>query len=162
MSYVLYHIKNIQSIKPDADRVPYHHINLIFDEAELYFHPEYQRYLVRRIIDMLHWCHIDRRRIRSINIILATHSPYVLSDVFAEKSLYLKEGSFVKVKEQSFGANYYNMLKDSFFFDESPMGEIATERIQEWINNRDYGKACYVGDPIIRKYLESHNKQSHV
>lgn len=156
MSYILYHIKNIQSIKPDADRVPYHHINLIFDEAELYFHPDYQRFLVKRIIDMLHICHIDRRRIRSVNIILATHSPYVLSDIFTEKSLYLKNGCRINVSGQSFGANYYNMLEESFFFEKSPMGEVATQRIQEWIDN---GKdmSSYVGDPIIRKYLKSIN-----
>ncbi len=158
MSYVLYHIKNIQSIKQDADRVPYHHINLIFDEAELYFHPDYQRFLVRRIIEMLHWCHIDRRRIRSINIILATHSPYVLSDIFKEKSMYLKSGQLVKVKGQSFGANYYNMLQESFFFEESPMGEIATEIIQKWIDSQNYKKSKFVGDPIISRYLERQNK----
>ena len=159
MSYVLYHIKNIQSIKPDADRVAYHHINLIFDEAELYYHPDYQRYLVYRIIDMLYWCHIDRRRIRSVNIILATHSPYVLSDIFTEKSLYLQSGKKKEIKEQTFGANYYNMLQHSFFFDESPMGEIATNSIEEWIKKRDYDKALFVGDPLIKKYLEYQKKE---
>lgn len=162
MSYILYHIKNIQSIKADADRVAYHHINLIFDEAELYFHPDYQRYLVRRIIDMLHLCHIDRRRIRSINIILATHSPYVLSDVFTQKSLYLKEGHYTTVDGQSFGANYYNMLQDSFFFEESPMGEIATQKIQEWIDKMDYDKTELVGDPIIKSYLERIKSEKNV
>ena len=34
---------------------------------------------------------IDRRKIRSINIILATHSPFVLSDVLSQRSLYLEE-----------------------------------------------------------------------
>lgn len=159
MSYVLYHIKNIQSIKADADRVAYHHINLIFDEAELYFHPDYQRYLVRRIIDMLHWCHIDRRRIRSVNIILATHSPYVLSDIFTQKSLYLKNGQIANVSGQTFGANYYNMLEESFFFEDSPMGEVATREIQKWIDSKDFGKADYVGDPIISRYLESKSNQ---
>ena len=160
MSYVLYHIKNIQSIKADADRVAYHHINLIFDEAELYFHPDYQRYLVRRIIDMLHWCHIDRRRIRSVNIILATHSPYVLSDIFTQKSLYLKNGHIANVSGQTFGANYYNMLEESFFFEDSPMGEVATREIQKWIDSKDFRKADFVGDPIISRYLKSKSTQS--
>jgi hypothetical protein len=43
LSYVLYHIKNIQSVREDENRVAYHNICLIFDEAELYFHPDYQR-----------------------------------------------------------------------------------------------------------------------
>ncbi len=30
--------------------VGYHHINLIFDEAELYYHPEYQRQYIRKAI----------------------------------------------------------------------------------------------------------------
>ena len=162
MSYVLYHIKNIQSIKADSDRVAYHHMNFIFDEAELYFHPEYQRYLLKRIIEMLHWCHIDRRKIRSINIILATHSPYVLSDVFTEKTLYLKTGQSVKVNQQSFGANYYNMLHNSFFFEDSPMGAIATETIQEWIDKKDYKRVPLIGDPVIKRYLNRFNMKDDV
>lgn len=43
LSYVLYHIKNIQSVKEDENRVGYHNICLIFDEVELYYHPDYQR-----------------------------------------------------------------------------------------------------------------------
>ena len=45
LSYIYYHIKNIASIKGENGKrmVGYHHINLIFDEAELYYHPDFQR-----------------------------------------------------------------------------------------------------------------------
>lgn len=91
-SYILYHIKNIESIREDSYRKAYHHINLVLDEAELYFHPEMQRTMIANIIKMLSWCHINNTKIRSVNIIIVTHSPFVLSDVPKNRILYLKDG----------------------------------------------------------------------
>ena len=71
LSYIYYHIKNIASNKKEGKRVVgYHHINLIFDEAELYYHPEFQRVFVKRLLERLAMCHINRTNIRSINIMI--------------------------------------------------------------------------------------------
>ena len=137
LSYVIYHIKNIQSVKKDEYRMPYRHINLIFDEAELYFHPEFQRSFVSELLKMISWCHIDRRKIRSINIIIVTHSPFVLSDVPLENILYLEDGRHVKKMQQTFSANIHEILQ-SHFFMKYPMGEIAREVLDRIITL--YGK----------------------
>lgn len=161
MSYILYHLKNIQSVNEDKYRIPYHHVNIIMDEVELYFHPDYQRRLISMLISCLSWSQIDRRKIRSINFIIATHSPFVLSDIMTKNSLYLKDGSPVIVKEQTFGGNYYNMLKGSFFFRDSAIGEIASDFIRKMVTEKKRTGEIpsreildMVGDPFIRRFLK--------
>ena len=162
MSYVLYHMKNLQSVNEDNYRVPYHHINLIFDEAELYYHPDYQRRFVAMLIESLQWAKIDRRKIRSINIIIATHSPFVLTDILTEHTLYLKEGKRQRVKEQTFGGNYYDMLRSSFFFEKTAIGDISAKAVRRWVDKKNKtGEKPepeimnMVGDPFVRRYLEN-------
>ncbi|TFD99218.1 hypothetical protein E2605_03205 [Dysgonomonas capnocytophagoides] len=162
MSYVLYHLKNLQSVNEDNYRVPYHHINLIFDEAELYYHPDYQRRFIAMLIESLHWAKIDRRKIRSINILIATHSPFVLTDILTEHTLYLMEGRRQIVKAQTFGGNYYDMLRSSFFFDKTAIGDISARAIRKWIKEKnETGEKPeqeildMVGDPFVTRYLEN-------
>ena len=164
LSYIIYHIKNLQSVKNGPHTVAYRHINIVFDEAELYAHPNFQRDFVSKLLETIHWCHIDRRKIKSINIILATHSPFVLSDVLSQRSLYLENGQVYPIKGQSFGGNYYDLLENSFFFKESAMGRVSTQRIEEWINDYDRGfmkdgsltmdMTDYIGDPIVKEYMK--------
>jgi energy-coupling factor transporter ATP-binding protein EcfA2 len=48
-SSVLYHIRNLNSIQGNLRRVKYNQLNIILDEIELYFHPEYQRLFSRSL-----------------------------------------------------------------------------------------------------------------
>ena len=159
LSYVLYHIKNIQSVKEDENRVAYHNICLIFDEAELYFHPDYQRKFLGMLLESLSWCSINSVKIHSIQILVVTHSPFVLSDMLVQNSLYLKDGERVKVERETFGANYYEMLNKSFFFEERAMGDVSANVIGEWIrksNNKEQiskEQLVLVGDELIKNYL---------
>ena len=160
VSYVLYHIKNIQSIRDDDNRVKYHHICLIFDEAELYFHPEYQRNFLSMLLEGLQWCHIDTDVIRSIQILVVTHSPFVLSDMFRENMLYIDKGVRKPLPtNEIFGANLYRLMADSFFFTENAMGKVASRQISKWITQVNQGGKVgkevieMIGDGIIRNYL---------
>ena len=133
---------------------------MVFDEAELYYHPEYQRRFVAMLLESLNAAGIDRRKIRSVNILIATHSPFILSDVLTENTLYLSEGNPVKVDKQTFGANYYDMLRSSFFFTNSPIGDVAAKAMKRWIQSAQRnGKAPsdeimrMVGDSFIANYL---------
>lgn len=163
MSYVLYHVKNIQGVKKSENCHQYHHINLIFDEAELYYHPDYQKQFVKKLIDYIDRCNLDKKKIKSINVIIATHSPFVLTDILTQNTLYLSEGTRKTVEQQTFGANYYDMLYDSFFFRDTALGGVATKRIKEWlaVKNGEEAEAVdeevlsLVGDPLIAQYLMS-------
>lgn len=74
-------------------------------------------------------CHIHRDVIQSINIIVVTHSPFILSDIPAPYILYLPL-SENKVKRNTFGGNVYDLLKDSFFLD-SAIGDFAQSKLDE-------------------------------
>lgn len=134
LSYYIYHINNIQSIERDDYRIIYHHINILMDEAELYYHPEYQRKLIAMIIDILGWCHVNGTKIRSINIIVLSHSPYVLSDVPNCNILYLKEGgvdhSPQSRKTETFASNIHTLLYNHFMLSNS-IGEVARRAIEK-------------------------------
>lgn len=167
MSYVCYHIKNIESVAQDDGRIPYHHVNLVFDEAELYYHPEYQRTFVARIINSLANCHINIDVIKSINILIATHSPFILSDILSENTLYLKNGLPENVEFQTFGANYYDILHNSFFLEKRVIGDIAALRIGGWVDRMREGEDVanlipYIGDPMVKRYYEYQKEKHHV
>ena len=156
ISYALYHIKNLEGIRDGHNRVHYKHINLVLDEAELYYHPEYQRRYVKMLLETLSWCNFTSDKIRSINIIIVTHSPFILSDIVNDNVLYLENGTVKKQQKETFGANYYDLLYNSFFFEKNAIGEIATEVISELIKHPEEMTEALkdiLGDPIIRGYL---------
>lgn len=138
ISYIIYHIKNIESVTDGSYRVKYHNISLVFDEAELYYHPEYQRRFVSNLIKMLSWCHINHNIIRGVNILIVTHSPFVLSDIPLNHTLYLEDGNVASKAKETFCGNVHELLGGSFFMDYS-IGDVARENVEEIIvlyNNR--------------------------
>lgn len=156
ISYALYHIKNIEGVRDGFNRVHYNHINLVLDEAELYYHPEYQRNYVKMLLETLSWCNFSQDKIKSINVIIVTHSPFILSDIVNDNVLYLEDGAVKKQEKETFGANYYDLLYNSFFFEKNAIGEVAAEVISELINHPEEMTEALkdiLGDPIIRGYL---------
>lgn len=161
VSYVLYHLDNLQDAAIQYDDVTYKFVNLIFDEAELYYHPDYQRRFLGMLLESLYWAKINRRKIRGINILIATHSPFVLSDILVENTLYLKNGKREDVSGQTFGGNYYDMLKSSFFFEKSAIGDVAARTYSTLIKEKNEKGAIsneaylnMVGDSFVKAYLK--------
>lgn len=77
MSTYIYHLANLESITPKVTdtslhgktgRVGYRMINLVFDEMELCFHPEYQRTFVNNLISYIK--RMELNKTFSFNIIL--------------------------------------------------------------------------------------------
>lgn len=133
LSSVFYHIRNIAGIKENGKRtVSYHHINLIFDEAELYYHPEYQRKFVSKLLSGIELCHINKKIIRSINIIIITHSPFILSDIPDTNILFLGMNQKKENKTKTLGANIYDMLKGGFFL-EYAIGDYIQEKLHSYL-----------------------------
>lgn len=167
MSTFVYHIKNILSIQ-QSNRVRYRSINLILDEVELCFHPEYQRLFVDNLIRTIQRLKLNTHC--SFNIIIATHSPFVLSDIPMCNILHLKNG-IVQSKEQfknPFGANINDILYQSFFLENGFIGEYARKKIlkivdllnrpiDSIIDEKDNIEECisFVGEPIVQKQLQS-------
>lgn len=135
-----YHLLNLKSVH-ESKRVRYRCMNLVLDEVEICFHPEYQRKFIKKLIDLLIKLKLNYRC--SLNIILATHSPFVLSDVPRQNILYLENGDCVndKIDVNPYAANVNDILHQSFFLKDSFMGEFALMRMRQLMEEvENFGK----------------------
>lgn len=163
---LIYHLRNLDSVTDDGRR--YENVNIILEEIELYFHPEYQRTVVKMLLEKLYALMFEH--IKRINIIFVTHSPFILSDIPLCNVLFLKDGrpATATMKENTFGANIHGMLKNGFFLPSLPMGEFAHEKINDLFerlngyqldagnkNQADwfYSNIMRVGEPYLREQL---------
>lgn len=163
---LIYHLRNIDSVSNTGKR--YENVNIILEEIELYFHPEYQREIVKMLLDKIRAR--DFTNLKRINITFVTHSPFILSDIPLCNVLFLKEGrpAIEKMQENTFGANIHGLLKNGFFLPSLPIGEFAHEKIDklfERLNgfkldpqNREqddwfYSNIMQVGEPYLREQL---------
>lgn len=160
ISTYLYHLRNLNYHVGKSDMIEYSYVNLILEEVELYFHPEYQRQYVYRMLKQIEQVRLDN--IKAINIILVTHSPFVLTDVPKYNVLFLQHGEPVHVmQENTFGANIHALLQNGFFLDGTPMGEFAKVKINmmfERLHNGDYGEDLFeeiklVSEPLLKTQL---------
>lgn len=167
-SAVIYHLQNLNSIFKDPARMSYPQVNIILEEIELYFHPEYQRCFIYSLINLLESSGIDVN-IKDVNIMIVTHSPFILSDIPKSNVLFLKNGTPKDdMQENTFGSNIHSMLTNGFFLPSLPIGEFAHEKINgmfEKLNgaqidresrlerNRLYSDIARVGEPYLREQL---------
>ena len=165
MSTVLYHIKNLMSVpENDRIRVKYKNFNIILDEIELCFHPEYQRQFVNRLINYLSRIsptEEDKEKYH-FNIILATHSPFILSDIPETNVLFLESGKSQIGISETFGANIHSLYQNNFFINGMPIGEFAKNKINNLfekvrgLKSEDkvlYDEICLIGEPLLRSQL---------
>ena len=69
-------------------------------------------------------------------ILLATHSPFILSDIQEHKTLKLNNGKIVQSDNSynTFAANIHDLLADEFFLEDGYMGAFAKRQIEIAIN----------------------------
>src|SRR5690554_125805 len=164
-----------ESIKSIKDRT---NLLILIDEGENHLHPEWQREYLSSIIDFIK--HYASNKELKIQLVLTSHSPFILSDLTKNQVVFLNHnndsnrlGLSVKQENQieTFGANIYDLFKDSFFMDKGFIGEFAKQKIeelfdelidlrdtQEEITYPEYVKlrqrVVMIGDRIIRTRLE--------
>ena len=131
-STYIYHILNLLSIK-ESHRVKYRRINLVLDEVEICFHPEYQRKFVNELLGYIKRLYMNRNA--SFNIMIATHSPFILSDIPQCNILYLEDGRVPDTSKfkNPFAANICDILYQSFFLKNGFVGEYARRKINDII-----------------------------
>jgi len=149
---------------------------VFIDEGELGLHPNWQKQLIKLLLDYLPnlWGFNDYPK-GNIQIIFTTHSPLLLSDLPKENVLFLKKGDDGNCQvvdglndmKQTFGANIHTLLSDGFFMD-GLMGDFAKEKIDKVIrylnnelsNNEHIEEAeaekiiSMIGEPILKRHLE--------
>ena len=171
ISNFMYHLVNVDSEWNDYYRdfahwevIKYKYVNVIFDEVELYFHPEMQRSFMGLLHQALQ--NAKFRNLCGINIILATHSPFILSDIPHSNVLCLGENAHEV--EGTLGANIIELLGNSFFLS-SVIGKVATRELIKLVSlyqrakdgedvRTDFGKhkvefqylLKYLADPYLK------------
>lgn len=112
------------------------------------------------------------------NILLSTHSPFILSDIPQQNILYLNEGEVEnnKVKINPFCANVNDILYQSFFLSKGFMGEFVRRKVLDLIeylsngtNNDEYWNAkkarqfiLTIGDPLVKEQLMAMYRDSEI
>ena len=138
-------------------------IIILIDEADLYLHPRWQRDYIKNITVFFNTIYPEK----SFQIILTTHSPFIVSDLPRENLLMIdktEENRVVVSKDdnfQSFGSNFYEIIGHSFFLSEGIIGSFATDYISQLFekvnsgtaNEEDVEKSKLIGDKILRQIL---------
>jgi hypothetical protein len=189
VSSIIYHLNNLDSVKETKNTVKYNYVNIILEEIELYFHPEYQRKFVDYILKSIE--NANLKNIKGFNILFVTHSPFILSDIPKQNVLFLEVDSVSKKSipvdykgDNTFGENIHQMLMDGFFISNSK-GEFVKNKIDKFItdynkmmnhkkedyelsksnfeSNLDYYTKLIslIGEDYVRKILENHLNELH-
>lgn len=99
---------------------------LLMDEADLTYHPEWQRQLVQILTAFLP-LEFGECGVNNLQVILTTHSPLILGDIPTDNVVYL--GKHDNKAKSTFGQNIHSILKDSFFLSSGTVGSFAAEKI---------------------------------
>lgn len=136
---------------------------LLLDEADMLFHPEWQR----NYIEILHKVIPIIFPNKNIQVILATHSPLMLSDIPKQNTLFLQKDKDTGITEaiegeDTFAANIFSLLRNAFFLEKCGMGEYSFNKI-EWLINQIHNPKANpkeifkyidsVGDPYLKDKL---------
>lgn len=164
-SSVVYHLKNIARSKAQGIKIIYHNVNVILEEVELYFHPEYQRRFIKYLLEQIQNAHLPSDM--AINMLFITHSPFILSDIPRQHVLFLKDGKMDRsMQEDTFGANIHTLLQNGFFLSSVPIGEFAKGKISEMFKTLNKSESLtqdeldnlsklipLVSEPLLRSQL---------
>lgn len=176
---VSYHLINLNSTLHDVSIekehlsfLKYHHVCMLMDEVELYYHPDLQRKFVKLLLDSITSVPLDN--IYNINITLVTHSPFVLSDIPQSNILCLQKGESESRQGQTFGANIVDLLNESFFL-QGTIGDIAQScinevvefyfmhrRYQESLRENENKQGWHINMGLAKKFEEWRSKFDYV
>lgn len=151
-------IKRLTSKSDRADK-----ILVLIDEGDAFLHLAWQRKYIWQINNFLSACKTEFS-IRCLQLIIASHSPLLTSDVPREFicQLHLPEAGYAQASLEnspSFAAPLNAIL--NICFDASTIGEFATRKINSTIENikqkglspRDEYLISVIDDPVIKREL---------
>ena len=151
---------------------------LLLDEAEIGFHPEWQRRYVQLLVKFLSKLMVPPSF--NFQIIITSHSPILLSDfpVCCTNRLEFADGKTIfnnKKNTNTYASNVFDLYRNYLTTQGGLIGEFAANRLQQIQTKLDGDQLdddsiqeCkkeieLIGDPRIRAYmmelLSNHNKQ---
>lgn len=140
-------------------------ILLIIDEIDAYLHPKWQQSILTNIVRWIN--ESGEFNNKKIQIVIASHSPIILSDIPNDRVIYLR--SLCRVTKQetlTFGANINQLFYDSFFMEEGSIGGFSKYKIKkalDYIENKakdiSNEEVEYIieniGEPFVKRKLQS-------
>lgn len=140
-------------------------LTLIIDEIETSLHPQWQKEFLKLLIELLSYV---KDKSKNIQLILAGHSPFIVSDLPKENIIFLEDSMQVNgvEKKETFGANIHTLLSDSFFVEGGLIGEFAKSKIDlaiKYLNQKILTQKelnyceniiSIIGEPIIKRQLQ--------
>ena len=129
---------------------------ILIDEVELHLHPEWQR----NFIEYMNRFFRGNKQNVKFQFIIATHSPFVLSDIVKEQIIFINKNE-EKTNDDSntFGANIYDIFEKGFFLENS-ICQCSENYIKELSNILYLFKALqYTNNSdffLIRNFLQEH------
>lgn len=160
-------IQIFASLVSAAQKHTSNNILLIVDGIDAFLHPKWQQEILFYMTEWMNKSELFNDK--KVQLIVATHSPIILSDLPRDKIIYLKKPfQVVAGDNRTFGANVWNLFYDSFFMTEGSIGKIAKEQIQ-WVidqidkkaslGENDFKRIRYVidniGDRLLREKLKT-------
>ncbi len=142
-------------------------ITLIFDEPEIHMHPDLATKFINTLFEIIQ---NERFLEYSFDIIIATHSPFILSDILSGDIKYLirnDKNNYVTISTRNnntFAGNIQNIISDSYFLT-STIGEFSRNKInsaikflksnevdEEQLRNIEY-LINNISEPLAKEYL---------
>lgn len=165
VSSVIYHLINISSVSDIHQFTRYRYVNIIFDEVELYFHPEMQRAFIDYLLNYISYIDLN---LSGLNFLFITHSPFILSDIPRSNILFLNPKDTELEFSNTLGANIHDLLAHSFFLHRGFMGEFIKQQINnlaefltkpdthmdQWNEGKARDVIDAIGEPLIKDRLD--------
>lgn len=119
---------------------------IVIDEPDLHLHIEWQKRYVALLVDIFS---SDKYKWVSFTFFLATHSPYIISDLPDNSVYYLEDGS---ISTQDYGTFLQNTPKiiNSWFDVRQHFSDFWIEAMN---NASPEVRARLISDPFLRKYF---------
>ncbi len=116
-------LDEIQAEDSSYDNVKNKTYLILIDEVELHLHPEWQRNFIKQLNEFFTY----EDNTKKFQFVIATHSPFVVSDIYDENIIYLGQES---VSSKTFGGNIFDIFKDDFYVSNT-IGSFSEEVIKE-------------------------------
>lgn len=162
---------NLYALLYDAIEIRYNKFKIaqprliLLDEAEIGFHPEWQRTFINTLLDVLHALNVKPGH--DYQVVITTHSPILLSDIPSCCCNFLKrvdDTTTINLRgniEETFASNVFETYRSSFFLENGMIGKYAETRmkvLEEKCKNGDLSaenEIKLIGDHRLQQYFIS-------
>lgn len=153
-------------IYEEVRRLKRNNLLICIDEGDLYLHPKWQIEFFSKLMNVLPKIYDG-----NIQVILTSHSPFLLSDIPKQCLTILDKKSEsstidgVSLEKETFAGNIYDLYEAPFFLGNQKKSVFSTNKIKQIMDSLDKNNSSYndedinklielIGDDVIRFHLK--------